>query len=547
LERWYTDTNPSTFSITKIIATISRESEKHLNINYSLETWSVMETEYFLGIDVGTEGTKVALFDLQGNIVKDSYEEYELICRQPGWAEQDPKLWWNVVTRNIKKVLKLSKVNPGDVAGVGACGQMHAAIPIDKKGNLIYSSPSLWCDKRSALQCEKLKKEIDEEWLLKKTANPITPAWTATKILWIKDNLPQIYEKTYKFLVPKDYIVFKLTDMPSIDLSEASGTLIFDVNREKWSDELSQQLEIDLEKMPEIHFSHEVVGELSREAAKVTGLRAGTPVVSGGGDFLCTLLGAGITREGRAADISGTASLVAFYSNKPLLDRRIMNLHHVVPGWVPFGIMEGGLLRWFRDEFGYIEVQEAAKMRVSAYKIMDGEAETVTSGSDGLIVVPYFMGERVMGSPNSRGIIFGLTLAHRRAHLIRALMEGITLALRRTVEIVEVRGLKSSSFRLIGGGAVSSVWRQIKADIYGKPTQVLNTYHGGVLGAAMLAMVGVGAKSDILKTVDEIVYVKETCEPRRGIHETYDKLYETYKSLHDKNQQFFDELYRLNL
>jgi xylulokinase len=506
-----------------------------------------MAAKYFLGIDVGTEGTKVGLFDLQGNIVKDSYEGYELICRQPGWAEQDPELWWNVVARNIQKVLKASKISSGDVAGVGVCGQMHAAVPIDKNGNLIYHSPSLWCDKRSAPQCERLKKEIDEESLLRKVANPITPAWTATKILWMKENLPQIYKETYKFLVPKDYIVFKLTGVHSIDLSEASGTLIFDANKEKWSDELAEHIGIDLEKMPEISFSHKVVGDVSREASKATGLHSGTPVVSGGGDFLCTLLGAGITREGRVADISGTASLVAFYSQKPLLDRRIMNLHHVVPGWVPFGIMEGGLLRWFRDEFGHVEAQEAARKGVSAYKIMDSEAETVTPGSGGLIVVPYFLGERVMGSPNGRGILFGLTLAHQRAHVIRALMEGITLALRRTVEIVGEYGLESSTFRLIGGGAVSSVWRQIKADIYGKPTQVLNTYHGGILGAAVLAMAGVEMKGDILKTIDEIVYVKETCEPRRKIHETYSKLYWIYKDLHDASQQFFDELNELNL
>jgi len=506
-----------------------------------------METKYFLGIDVGTDGTKVGLFDLQGNLVKDSYEEYELVCRQPGWAEQDPELWWNVVARNIKNVLKLSKVSPHDIAGVGVCGQMHAAIPIDKNGNLIYRSPSLWCDKRSAPQCEKLKEEIDEDSLLKKTANPITPAWTATKILWLKENLPQIYEKTYKFLVPKDYIVFKLTSVPSIDYSEASGTLIFDANKEKWSNELSERLGIDLEKMPEISFSHEIVGEVSHEASKVTGLRVGTPVVAGGGDFLCTLLGAGITREGRAADISGTASLVAFYSKKPLRDKRIMNLRHVVPGWIPFGIMEGGLLRWFRDEFGQIETQEAARKGVSAYKIMDSEAETVNPGSGGLIVVPYFMGERVMGSPNARGVIFGLTLAHQRAHLIRALMEGITLSLCRTVEIVKELGLEPSAFRLIGGGAVSSVWRQIKADVYGKPTQVLNTYHGGVLGAAILAMVGVEAKSDIIKTMDEAVYVKETCEPRKEIHGTYSKLYEIHKRVHGVSQPFFDELNRLNL
>jgi len=506
-----------------------------------------MEKKIFLGVDVGTEGTKAALFDLQGNIIGDSYEGHEFISRQPGWAEQDPRVWWDAVARNIKKAIELSKVSPSDVGGVGPCGQMHAAVPIDKNGDLLYRSPSLWCDKRSFPQCERLKREIDEEWLLKKSANPITPAWTGTKILWIKENLPDIYEKTYKFLVPKDYIVFRLTGVPSIDLSEASGTLVFDADRERWSEEISQQLGIDLEKMPDIYHSREVVGEVSREAAKITGLRVGTPVVSGGGDFLCTLLGAGITCGERAADVSGTGSLISFYSDKPLRDRRVMNLHHVVDGWVPFGIMEGGILRWLRDELGYKEVQEAAKMGVSAYKIMDSEAENVAPGSDGLIVVPFFMGERVMGSPNARGIAFGLTLAHTRAHLIRAIMEGITFALRTSVEIVEGLGLKPSTFRLIGGGAVSPVWRQIKADIYGKPTQVLNTYHGGALGAAVLAMAGVGEKGDISKTIDEIVYVRETCEPCKERHEVYSKLYGVYERLHDISQPFFDDLYQLNM
>jgi xylulokinase len=503
--------------------------------------------KYFLGVDIGTEGTKVALFDTQGNVIKDSYEEYELICRQPGWAEQDPDLFWNVTVKNIKKVVEQSKVNSQDVSGIGVCGQMHAAIPIDKYGRVLYRSPSLWCDKRSAPQCERLKQDIGEDLFLKKAANPITPAWTATKIMWLKENLPEIYEKTYKFLVPKDYIVYRLTGMFSIDLSEASGTLLFDTFKERWSEELSQHMKIDLEKMPKIYQSHEVVGEVTREASVATGLRAGTPVVSGGGDFLCTLLGAGITSKERAADISGTASLVAFYSEKPLIDNRIMNLRHVIKGWIPFGIVEGGLLRWFRNEFGFIEVQEAIKKGVSAYKIMDSEAELVKPGSEGLIVIPYFLGERVIGLPSSRGIIFGLTMAHKRAHLIRALMEGVTLALMRTVEITEELGVKSTAFRLIGGGAVSPVWRRIKADIYGKPTQVLNTYHGGVLGAAVLAMAGTETRKDISKVIDEMVHVKETCEPNYENHRVYAKLYEISKKLHDNSQVLFEEFHRLNL
>jgi len=502
---------------------------------------------YFFGIDVGTEGTKVSLFDTDGHVIRDSYEEYELKCPRPGWAEQDPDLWWQTAMKNVKIVIKSSNVSPEDVAGIGICGQMHAPVPIDKKGNLLYRSPSLWCDKRNAPQCERLKKTMDEERLIRITGNAITPAWAGIKILWMKENTPDIYNKTYKFLVPKDYLVYKLTNNPSIDWSEASGAFLFDVDKGEWSEELARELQIDIDKLPDIYPSHKVVGEVTSEAARVTGLRAGTPVVSGGGDFLCTLLGAGMISEGRAADISGTASIVAFYSKKPLIDRRIMNLHHVIPGWIAFGIVEGGLLRWFRDEFGYVERQEAAKKGVSAYKIMDSEAEAVPPGAGGLILIPYFIGERTLGSPHARGVLFGLTLAHQRIHVIRAIMEGITYALRQTVEITEELGLKTEAFRLIGGGAVSPLWRQIKADIYGKHTLVLSTYQGGVLGAAILAMVGVGAVKDASAAIDEIVSVVEVCKPVQKNHEKHNKLYGMYKKLHDSMQSFYDELEELRV
>jgi len=502
---------------------------------------------HLLGIDVGTEGTKVALFDINGRVVKDAYEEYELICPRAGWAEQDPEKWWHAVSKNVKVVLASSGLAVDDVRGVGVCGQMHAPVPIDKDGNLLYRSPSLWCDKRNAPQCEKLKSAVDEEQLIKISANPITTPWTGIKIMWMKENAFEIYRKAYKFLVPKDYIVYKLTGEVSIDWSEASGTFLFDAEKEKWSDELAGALGIDLEKLPSIYASHQVVGEITSEAEKTTGLRSGTPVVSGGGDFLCTLLGAGVVSEDRAADISGTASIVAFYSKKPLIDRRIMNLHHVVPGWIPFGIVEGGLLRWFKDEFGKSEREEAAKRGLSPYKIMDEEAAKIPAGSDGLVLIPYFIGERTMGSPYARGVFFGLTLAHRRAHLIRAIMEGITYASMQSVEVVRQLGLRPDSFRLIGGGAVSPLWRQIKADIYGLQTQVLSTYQGGVLGAAILAGVGAGAFKDASSVANEMVSIVESCNPIEKNCETYHKLYKVYVQLHDSVQVLYDELAKIQM
>ena len=495
-----------------------------------------------LGIDVGTEGTKVALFDINGRLVKDVYDEYELICPRAGWAEQDPEKWWHVVSKNVEKVLASSGVPVDEVRGVGVCGQMHAPVPIGKDGNLLYRSPSLWCDKRNAPQCERLKSTVYEEQLIKISANPITTPWTGIKIMWMKENAFEIYKKTYKFLVPKDYIVYKLTGEFSIDWSEASGTFLFDAEKEKWSDELASALCIDLDKLPSIYTSHQVVGEITSQAEKATGLCSGIPVVSGGGDFLCTLLGAGIVSEGRAADISGTASIVAFYSKKPLIDRRIMNLHHVVPGWVPFGIVEGGLLRWFKDEFGKIEREEAARRGLSAYKIMDEEAAKIPAGSDGLVLIPYFIGERTLGSSYARGVFFGLTLAHRRAHLIRAIMEGITYASRQSVEAVKQLGLQPDAFRLIGGGAVSPLWRQIKADVYGFPTQVLSTYQGGVLGAAILAGVGAGVFRDASLTANEMVSVLESCNPIEKNSDVYNRLYKIYAQLHDCVQALYDEL-----
>ncbi len=502
----------------------------------------MVKEQCFLGIDVGTEGTKVALFDVYGRAISYSYEDYELICPRPGWAEQNPETWWQAAVRTIKAAVESSKIAPEDIEGIGVCGQMHAPVPIDKNGELLYRSPSLWCDKRNTPQCERLKARLDENRLLSITGNPITPPWTGLKILWMKENLPRIYEKTDKFLVPKDYLVFRLTGVTSIDWSEASGTYLFDVNTEDWSEEMAQQLEVDLDKLPDIYASHEVVGEVTPKAANITGLRAGTPVVSGGGDFLCTLLGAGITSRGRAADISGTASLIAFYSEKPLIDRRIMNLHHVVRGWVPFGLVEGGLLRWFRDEFGHVESQKAKRRGISPYKIMDEEAEAVSPGASGLILIPYFIGERTLGSPHARGVLFGLTLSHERAHVIRALMEGITFALRQTVEITEELGLETEAFRLVGGGAVSRLWRQIKADIYGKPTLVLNRHQGGVLGAAILSMMGTHAIRDASSAIEKIVSVAEVCKPERKNLEKYNRLYGTYRKLHDTMQPFYEEL-----
>lgn len=487
---------------------------------------------HLLGIDIGTESTKGVLFDTEGKVVGEFQKGYPLKCPKPGWAEQDPEIWWRATTESVGKIIKKLNVSPDSILGVGVCGQMHAPIPIDKKGNLLYHSPLLWCDKRNVPQSKKLKDNLEEEHLMEITGNPITPAWTAIKLLWMKENTPKIYSDAYKFLLPKDFISYKLTGELSTDYSDASGTFLFDINKEKWSEELAEEFQIDIAKLPKIVPSHKVIGEVTSEVAKITGLSQGTPVISGGADFMCTLLSGGIVSEERAADISGTASEVAFYSQEPLIDKRIMNIHHVIEGWVPFGIQEGGLLRWFRDEFGYEEIQTARKKGVSPYQIMVNEAAKVEMGSEGLILTPYFMGKRP-GSLHAKGGLFGLTTAHGKAHIIRAIMEGIAYSMKETIDLVEELGIKVDAFRALGGGAKNLLWRKIKADIYGKPILSLNTYEGGALGVAILAGVGVNVFDDPVSVADDIVSIGERCEPTLENHKTYEKLYKKYKKVNE--------------
>jgi len=500
--------------------------------------------QYLLGIDIGTQGCKSGIFDINGNLISSVYTEYKLVTPRPGWAEQDPDWWWNAVVKNIRSLLKSSNILPDNIVGIGICGQMHATVPISRDGELLSRSVLLWCDKRSAPQCEKIRKKVDEKELIKITGNLVSPSWIGPHIMWVKENTPNIYEKAYKFLTSEGYVIYKLTNKFSIDWSEASGTYLFDIRKKTWSEELAQILGIDLDKLPDIYPSYEVVGEVTEEAAKITGLKPGTPVVAGAGDFMCTLMGAGIVTEGRAADIAGTACIVATYTKEPIITPKLMNLHHAIPGWIPFGITEGGgeLLRWFRNNIAIPEVQEAKKRGVSPYQVIDEKAAEVEPGAGGLITYPYPLGERPPGNVNSRVVLFGLLLSHGRAHIARSILEGIAFVHREIADTMEEHGVKIEMFRAIGGGSKSKIWRQIKADVYGKPVALLNVTEGGILGAAVLAGVGIGIFKDPVKTIDEFVKIVEIAQPNKENHELYNKLYQVYRKFRKTFWSLFDEL-----
>lgn len=502
-----------------------------------------------LSIDIGTESARAALLDLSGRVLASSTREYDLSCPKPGWAEQKPDSWWNATVANIRDVL--TKSLETEILAIGIGGQMHATVAVDKEGRLVSDSALLWCDKRSAPQCQAVQAEADEAGAQKTTGNIILPCWIGPKLRWIKENWPDVYRRAAKFLTCKDYLNLRLTGALYTDYSEASGTYLFNAHTRGWSLDLCRLLGVDPEKLPPIAESSQVIGKVTPEAAAVTGLSSGTPVVCGGGDMMCILLGAGLIGPGRAVDITGTAADISVFTNEPLYDQRLMHLHHVVPGggWISFGILDagGGSYKWFRDTLAAAESAEAKRLGVPTYEVLDRQAEQAPPGAEGLFYLPYLLGERTLGTPDSRGVFFGLTPRHRLGHLVRAIMEGVTYDLRQSLEIIKAKGVMIDEIRAIAGGARSPLWCQIKADIYQAPLLTLDNFEGGVVGGAILAGLGVGAYRDVADAVERVIRIdrKHIPDPTRVAQ--YDRFYRVFQSMHDGFQPYFKQVAELSL
>lgn len=503
----------------------------------------IEQKTYFLCIDIGTESARAALIDLNGETIAASQQSYSLQCPRPGWAQQDPDLWWHATVDNIRSVLSKSNINPNCIAAVGSAGQMHAPVPIDHKGQLVSNEVLLWCDKRSDPQCKSLEPQLNEMNSLKVTGNPIIPAWTGFKMRWLKENLPEVYSKTDKFLSCNGFINYRLTKEIYNDYSEASGSYLFDSALHGWSHQLCDVLGIDMRKLPQLADSNQVIGKVTNEAAIVTGLAAGTPVVAGGGDMMCLLLGAGVAALGMACDIGGTACDVSVFTSKPLYDERLMHLHHVAPGgWISFGILDSGAFKWFRDEFCASQVHEAKLKGISPYDFLTGMASEIPPGAEGLLFLPYLLGERTLGTSASRAVFFGLTPRHGIAHCTRAILEGIVYDLRQSLEIINSKGVTIESIRSVGGSADSMLWNQIKADVYKSKLITLSNFEGGIMGTAILAAVGTGFYSSIQTAVERMIRIKDTYEPDVRAMKSYDRFYAVFKELHDGLQPYFMSL-----
>ncbi|MFT4038925.1 MAG: FGGY family carbohydrate kinase [Thermomicrobiales bacterium] len=493
-----------------------------------------------LAIDIGTQSSRAALLDPEGRLLASAAQPHELAVPRPGWAEQNPEDWWQATIDNIRDALARAPAGTR-VAAVAACGQMHGTVPIARDGRLLADEVQLWCDKRAASIADEIAAHYDPAALQRVAGNVPTAAWSGFKIAWMQRRQPELYAAAWQILTPKDFINHRLTGVAATDVSEASGSFLMDPATAQWSPELAELLGLDAAKLPPIHASSAVIGGVSAEAARLTGLTAGTPVVAGSGDMLCQLLGSGVSAPGTACDTSGTASVISFYADAPVADRRLMNLHAAGPHWIAFGILDsgGGSLRWWLDGFG-----DAASDPDTAWERLLADAATVEPGSEGLIFLPYLLGERTLGSADSRGVFFGFHPRHTRAHATRAMLEGICCDLRQSLEIVRGAGVPLTEMRTGGGGARSALWSQIKADVYGLPVTPLQHEETGILGAAMLAMIGAGMEADT-QSAGLLVETREPFPPDPATVARYDRQYALFRDLHDRLQPSFRDAARL--
>jgi xylulokinase len=448
--------------------------------------------QHVLGIDVGTGGTRAVIVGDDGRIVASATAAHEPFASpQIGWAEQRPEDWWRAATRAVRLALSHAHLRGHDVGCVGFSGQMHGAVMLDAADDVVRPA-LIWCDVRTAAQCLELTRQIGADRIIQLTCNPALTNFTLTKLLWTRENEPHLWSRVRAVMLPKDYVRFRLTGERATDMADASGTLMLDVAGRRWSDEMLQAAHIDRGLLPALHESQELCGTISAAGADASGLAAGTPVVAGAGDQAAGATGMGIVAPGAVSATIGTSGVVFAATDRPSVDPlgRLHTFCHAIPGrWHVMGVTQaaGLSLRWFRDRLASGVVDDQG----DPYDRLTAEAATVPAGADGLLWAPYLMGERTPHlDPHARGALVGLTASHTRAHVVRAILEGVAYSLKDTLAIFDEMQVPTTSIRLGGGGARSELWRQIQADVYGREIEVVEAEEGAAYGAALLAGVG---------------------------------------------------------
>lgn len=497
----------------------------------------------YLGIDVGTGGTRALVIDSSGNVIASASAEHQHFASpRPGWAEQDPRDWWQACGAAVKKALQSSGVKAEDIACVGFSGQMHGAVLLDASDEVVRPA-IIWCDQRSEAQSQELEQQFGRDTLIRLTCNPPLTNFTITKLLWVRETEPKNWERVAHVMLPKDYVRFRLTGERAIDMADASGTLLLDVTNRRWSDEVLSKTQIAKSLLPALFESPDVCGKVSAAGAEATGLRAGTPVVAGAGDQAAGAVGMGIARVGAVSATIGTSGVVFASTDRPAMDPqgRLHTFCHAIPGrWHVMGVTQsaGLSLRWYRDNFGSSSPGVQKKDGRDPYDVFAEEASAAPVASEGAFWVPYLMGERTPHlDPNARAALIGLSASHTRAHVIRAIMEGVAFSLKDTFTIFDEMKIPVTSIRLGGGGARSPLWRQIQADVYGREVEIVAAEEGAAYGAAILAGTGAGAWKSVEQACDAIVRVAKRIAPNARDSAAMQKAYQTYRKIYPALRQ----------
>jgi xylulokinase len=482
---------------------------------------------WFLGMDVGTGGTRAVLVDAEGKLISGASSEHAAFrTPHPGWAEQDPEDWWRAAREAIHGALADAPEPMQPIAAIGLTGQMHGAVLLDEEGRVLRPS-LIWCDTRTQPQCDWLHEKIGYEKLIELTCNPALPNFTLTKLLWVKEHEPEIFAKTRHVMCPKDYVRYRLTGEFAIDVQEASGTLMLDVTNRRWSKEVTEAAGIPASWLPTLYECPEVCARISEKAAGLTGLTVGTPVVAGSGDQGAGAVGMGILQPGSVSATIGTSGVVFAATANPTKDPkgRLHTFCHTPGVWHVMGVTQSAGLsfRWLKETF----------FAGQDYDALTAAAEKIPAGSQGLEWAPYLLGERTPHlDPTVRAAFAGISSIHTAAHFTRAVLEGVAYSLQDTFTLFAELGIPVSAVRLGGGGAKGPLWRRIQAGVYGQAVEILTAEEGGAFGCALMAGVGVGHWANLDQACAQAIEVAQRIEPDPAEQAAYAAGYSAWRKLY---------------
>ena len=492
-----------------------------------------------LAIDVGTGSVRSALVDAKGNILMIAAREHEQIVPQFGWSEQRPGDWWQGVVETIREVLDEVPNASSNIDAIAACGQMHGTVLVDDRGKLVRDTAPLWNDKRTASYVAAFERLHRPESYLADTANPATSAWPGFKLQWLRDNDPDAYRRTAAVLMPKDYINLQLTGEIAMDRTDGGASFLMDPSTKEWSETMIRLLDLDRAKLAPLRNPVEILGYVTATAAIETGLREGTPVLVGAGDYPAALLGSGVCRPGVGSEVMGTSAIITAVSGQPLLDAAVCNVGTVEGNWGAFMLLESGgdAMRWARRAFHEKQL---------SYSDIVGRAEEAPPGSERLLFMPYLVGERLGEHRNARAQYFGIGASHGLAHMHRAILEGVAFAVKRHINVLDtISGVPLERIIASGGGAKTKLWMKIKASVYNIPILVPAEAECGIVGCAIMAATATGRFANLLAAVDDHVSYVDEIMPDARWSEIYAPMQVFFEKLYRHSQALYDDLDRL--